>query len=391
MAGVLDHYATTRAGYDALARGDARGALEQFRRVTATGRAGAEAWLGEAEALERLGDPQNSRAAVEQALAAEPRHFRALIAKADLLTAAGEQRAASAYYSAALRNAPPPAQLDQRHRPLVARAQAACDRFARDYENHLQTALAQAGFDAAQSGSRFAHSLDLIMGRKKVFLQQPSHYYFPELPQVQFYDRALFPWLDDLEAATDDIAGEVREVIDRDADFLPYVERVADRPRPMNDSMTNNRDWAALFLWKNGEMVADNAARFPKTMKALESVPLCRIRGRTPSILFSRLRPGARIPPHHGYINTRLICHLPLIVPPGCGFRVGNDVRAWEKGKAWVFDDTIEHEAWNNSKETRVILIWEIWRPELTDAERGLVTALIEAMSTYGGAQPWTD
>jgi len=110
---------------------------------------------------------------------------------------------------------------------------------------------------------------------------------------------------------------------------------------------------------------------------------MARVRGRSPSILFSLLRPGARIPPHTGEMNTRLICHLPLIVPPDCSFRVGNDTRATVEGRAWVFDDTIEHEAWNGSDRTRVILLFEIWRPELTVEERGLVSAMFEAIDAY--------
>jgi aspartyl/asparaginyl beta-hydroxylase (cupin superfamily) len=77
-------------------------------------------------------------------------------------------------------------------------------------------------------------------------------------------------------------------------------------------------------------------------------------------------------------------------VPPGCGFRVGNDTREWVEGKAWLFDDTIEHEAWNRSDQTRVILLFEIWRPELTDDERRLVSAMFEAIDQHGGgATSW--
>jgi aspartyl/asparaginyl beta-hydroxylase (cupin superfamily) len=119
-------------------------------------------------------------------------------------------------------------------------------------------------------------------------------------------------------------------------------------------------------------------------MAALARAPLPHVRGRDPMVLFSVLKPGAHIPPHSGFLNSRLICHLPLIVPQGCRLRVGNDLREWEKGKAWVFDDSIEHEAWNPSRETRVILLFDIWRPELTDEERGLVAALLEAMDSFG-------
>jgi len=110
-----------------------------------------------------------------------------------------------------------------------------------------------------------------------------------------------------------------------------------------------------------------------------------RERNRSPSILYSLLRPGARIPPHTGEVNTRLICHLPLVVPDQCSFRVGNDTRVTVEGRAWVFDDTIEHEAWNGSDRTRVILLFEIWRPELTAAERALVSSMFEAIDAYGG------
>ena len=95
-----------------------------------------------------------------------------------------------------------------------------------------------------------------------------------------------------------------------------------------------------------------------------------------PTAMFSLLRPGARITPHNGMFNTRLICHLPLIVPPGCGFRVGNEIREWEVGKLIVFDDSIEHEAWNDSDRDRVVLIFDVWRPELSAQERLEVGAL---------------
>ena len=152
--------------------------------------------------------------------------------------------------------------------------------------------------------------------------------------------------------------------------------------------MLDNPDWGAFYLWKDGELVADNAARCPRTMRALESVPLCRVTNRSPSVLFSLLRPGAHIPAHNGMVNTRLIGHLPLIVPPGCRFRVGNETREWVEGKAWLFDDTIEHEAWNGSAETRVILLFEIWRPELSAEERALVDAMFAAIDAHSGQKP---
>ena len=104
--------------------------------------------------------------------------------------------------------------------------------------------------------------------------------------------------------------------------------------------------------------------------------------------MFSILDAHTRIPPHVGVNNARLIAHLPLIVPPGCGFRVGAETRQWEPGKAFVFDDTIEHEAWNTSDQPRAVLILDIWNPYLSPAERDMVSALTAGVGEFYGELP---
>ena len=91
-------------------------------------------------------------------------------------------------------------------------------------------------------------------------------------------------------------------------------------------------------------------------------------------------------------MNARLIGHLPLIVPAGCALRVGNETREWREDEVVLFDDTIEHEAWNTSAETRVVLLFDIWRPELSDTERNLVVAMLKTIDEFDGARrPWSD
>jgi aspartyl/asparaginyl beta-hydroxylase (cupin superfamily) len=107
--------------------------------------------------------------------------------------------------------------------------------------------------------------------------------------------------------------------------------------------------------------------------------------------MFSVLQPRTRIPPHTGVANTRLVVHLPLIVPEGCGFRVGSETRAWREGEAWVFDDTIEHEAWNDSDRPRTILICDVWNPRLSGAERDAITSVMNAMDRFSGTAPAAD
>lgn len=324
---------------------------------------------------------------IERVLAAEPRNVRALILKADHLANAGDARSASSYYMAALKAAGPAQQVGRELLPELQRARSMYEQYARQYQDYIVGQLTARGFDPATSSSRFAQSLDIVLGKKQIYLQQPRYYYFPALPQIQFYGREQFPWLAGLERETEAIAAELQAVMQQPAAFAPYVQDDRKRPPNQQSGMLNNPAWSAFYLWKNGEVVLENAARCPRTMQALQDVPLARVANRSPSILFSLLQPGAHIPPHNGLVNTRLICHLPLLVPGQCTFRVGNELRDWQKGNAWLFDDTIEHEAWNRSGETRVILLFDVWRPELSAEERALVVSLFEAIDAHGGGR----
>ena len=174
----------------------------------------------------------------------------------------------------------------------------------------------------------------------------------------------------------------MQALIDTRADqFSPYVAADADRSggTAPNAHLAGDASWSAYHLLKGGESVEGHADRFPATMVALEAVPMPRIAGRSPMALFSLLKPGAHIRPHHGLFNFRLICHLPLIVPEGCSLRVGNQHREWREGELLIFDDSMEHEAWNRSDRQRIILLFEIWRPDIDEADRQALTVLLEA------------
>ena len=387
----VDARALARSGMDALRRGDALRARESFERIVAAGLADVDTCLGLARACAELHDRTAARAAVDKALAIEPRNLRALILKGDQLASEGDQRAAASFYVAAIKASPPPHQLPADLRQELVRAQVACEQYAAEFEAYLRHRLNTQGFVDRPSSARFLRSFDILIGKRKVYYQQPQYYYFPELPQIQFYDRSDFPWLDKVEAATAQIRAELIEVLRDPKGITPYVQ--ADPRRPSYDptGMLNNPDWSAFYLWQAGKVVPENAARCPATMNALADAPLAAVPNRSPSVLFSLLRPGARIPPHTGFVNTRLICHLPLLVPPDCALRVGNETRTPVEGKAWLFDDTVEHEAWNLSDRIRAILLFEIWRPELSEEERALVTAMFEAIDAHSGAKAaWT-
>jgi aspartate beta-hydroxylase len=359
----------------------------------ATARPGdATAHLGLAYALVGERDTASAAAAVDRVLELEPRNLRALVLKGDLLQRSGDVRNATAYYQAAVRGAqaiqsapgaqPLPADLARE----VARADAACRHEAGQLESSLREKISSLAPGAASA--RFEQSLDILFGRRKIHVQEPRQFYFAELPQIQFYPRERFPWLDRVEAATSEIRDELKAVMRDERAFAPYVQSVPGRPKPPESTMLDNPGWSAFYLWKDGALVPENAARCPQTLAALDGAPLNRLPQRSPSILFSLLKPRTHIPPHNGLVNTRLICHLPLIVPEGCRFRVGNETRRWEEGKAWVFDDSIDHEAWNDSDQTRVILLFEIWRPELSQQEQALVQALFTSLDSQSGQKP---
>jgi aspartate beta-hydroxylase len=136
--------------------------------------------------------------------------------------------------------------------------------------------------------------------------------------------------------------------------------------------------WSMIPLIRNGRVVAEFAAECPRTMEAAAALELPRLSLISPSLYFSVLEPGGHIHTHSGITNARVIAHLPLVVPDGCAIRVGGEVRRWAEGKALVFDDVTPHEAWNRSDRTRVVLIADLWRPELSQKERAVVAELMD-------------
>src|SRR6266581_2295575 len=170
-------------GIEALRKGDARKARESFERVIAAGQADASAYLGLAYAFAGLEDHPAALAAVDRALALEPRNLRALILKADHLAAAGDARAASSFYRAAVDTAPPASQVPAELRNELGRAEAACERYAAQFAAFLRERLLARGLVERRSSRRFRDSLDIVTGGKRIYFQEPRQYFFPGLPR----------------------------------------------------------------------------------------------------------------------------------------------------------------------------------------------------------------
>ncbi len=314
----------------------------------------------------------------------------ALIAKADHRRDAGDNRAANAYYTAAIRLAAASPSANTETNNELARAHAAVTWLGETFKQHLLVALNDAGYPRARQHPRFRLSLDMMLGEaerppeRRQYPQLPQVHYYPGTDYLQFAVVTQYDWVPALEAQFPAMRQEALALLGDHAGFTPYMK--ADTKRPQGDfhGMLENPDWSTLYLWQNGAAVEENIERCPTIFKAvMDHVPLCYIGPRAPSVMLSLLRAGAKIPPHTGMLNSRLICHLPLVVPPGCGFRVGSETIEWTEGKVIAFDDSVEHEAWNNSIYDRLVLIFDIWRPELSTEEREQVTAMFAAVDNY--------
>jgi aspartyl/asparaginyl beta-hydroxylase (cupin superfamily) len=347
-------------------------------------------WLNLAGACRALGDVTAAFDAIEGALRVEPRSFLALLMKASLIERQQGSRQAGPAYGVALTQAPPPETLDPSTRRALEHARAV----HADYQDGLRRQLLDAASDAGGSGRsaegrRIGTFIEHLIGARRIYHQKPTSFFYPGLPSTEFYPREDFPWLDDIEAATPSILAELRAVMSDDAlaaRFGPYVDYPPGLPLDQWAELNQSPRWSAFFLFRDGEPVRGNADRCPATMTALARSPQPRVIRRSPSAMFSVLQPKTRIPPHTGVSNTRLVVHLPLILPGDCRFRVGNETRAWRMGEAWVFDDTIEHEAWNDSDRPRTLLIFDIWSPFLSPAERDLIARVTDAADAYNGA-----
>ena len=330
-------------------------------------------------------DPALAEADADARIAADKSDILATLAKADHRMLAEDWRAAGAWYGAVGRLAGQGVAISQGE---LLRARDAALWLEARYAEMLLSGLDRAGLTTGQRHPRFQLSLDIMLGRRtrepnfERFPQIPLTYYYPGTDYCQFADPSRYDWRFSLEAQTSAILAEANALLADHSTFTPYVEHSQVRPQGDVHGLLGNRDWSTWELTDKGEPIAERIARAPNTQAALAGVPLCRIVSRAPAPMFSLLRPRSRIPAHTGMINTRLICHLPLIVPPGCRFRVGDETREWQVGRMMAFDDTVEHEAWNDGGHDRLVLIFDVWRPEITEVERRQIDTLFRVVDS---------
>jgi aspartate beta-hydroxylase len=336
--------------------------------------------------LSRHGDQDTELAAICKDL---PSAFTSLLHLAARHEARGDRRAAVPAFLRAIKTAQlrglwfdnastPPAIL-----PLVLHAMEVAHRGRIElFHESIEPMVARYGKDEL---SRVGRALAMYLGLEPMVRadprQQPRFLYIPGLPIAPVFPRDALPFAAWYEARAPLIAGELRSVLDGGDGVQPFHYDVADDSR---HGLTAGGAWDAYFFYEDGAKSDAHHAACPQTSATLAQLPLDHVRDHGPEVCFSILRPGAHILPHRGVTNARAVLHLALEIPPDCALNlVGVQTVTWRAGTCFAFDDTYEHEAWNRSATTRVILLADIWNPYLRAAEREALAELVGAIGDF--------
>lgn len=372
-------------GVHAFKRGQLTEALQALQAAHTVAPHDPNVLLSISVVLREQGDSAGELSAIDAALTADPYFLAGLLAKANHLERHGRPKAATTVYRNALKVAP-----QEPHWPAALRSQLLHGRAQVE-----RVGIELAAFLAERIGTResaltpteaqrWREAGAILSGRSQPYPSVGSQLQVPRLPAIPFFERDAFDWVEALEARTDAITAELTAAMAQDqGEFKPYIAYQPGTPVNQWQELNHSRRWSSYFLWHNGQPLTEHLQRCPETAQALAAIDMADIGGLCPNAMFSALAPHTRIPPHHGETNARVIVHLPLVVPEHCLYRVGFEERRWKVGEVLIFDDSIEHEARNDSDELRVVLIFDVWNPLLSPGERDMVKVISAATREF--------
>jgi aspartate beta-hydroxylase len=377
------------AAWEALEREDFAAAAALYRELVAQAPQSIELQYNLAIALHADGQREQALGALDACLDLQPENLYVLLRRGMVCEELGREEEAGRAYLRALRLAETqdPARFPPDLRYALHQAQGTvCGQLDRAIDAALQPLRERHG---AAAIARLQKAADMFTGKLPFARNhpkwRPGFFYVPDLPVRRFFDRSEFAWAAEAEAATEAVREEMLAVLGQGEGFAPYVNHPEGSAAARTwQGINRNPSWSTFHLYRHGERVEANCARCPRTAALLDAIDLHRVPGYGPEAMFSVLRPRTRIPPHFGSVNGRLIVHLPLVVPPDCGaLRCDEEQRAWREGELMIFDDAFEHEAWNDSDSTRVVLIFDTWRPDLSAAEREAFGAILQTARRF--------
>ena len=384
--------AATRLARQAMTSGDAARALQLLKAATSADPGHATLPIDAAFAHLALQQPLQAMAVLEAAVRSHPGHAEAWLLLGEVREVDGDAAGAlKAWYQAVTRaqqaglwlgpQTTPAHQLDAVMHAIEVVRKGRRDLFFASFADVRERFGASELHRVERALTGYLGDWDATPPDAR---QRPKFLYFPGLPETPFLDPELQPWAARLRDAYPVIRDEALHVLAEDQSaFSDYVQLKGQAH--MADFVGGSGAapaWEAFFFYRRGKRFADNHRRCPYTSELLESIDLCRIADQTPEICFSLLKAGSHILPHFGVSNTRVVMHLPLVVPADCALHLlGIGERRWREGELLMFDDTFEHEAWNRSTEHRLILLMDCWNPHLRLPERLAVTQLIETIT----------
>lgn len=361
-------------------------AQDAFCRAIAIDGTAPELWMNLAKAQRLDGDDAGELASIEGALAIDQRHFMARVRKAELHERRGETGLATQEWSAVAQMGNGLAEGNPALGQILAHAQIYLAERGAEFSKAIFADIAKLRSEVDDTAARrFDAFVDTATKGRKIYHNECAGTFYPFLQPDEFFARSHFPWLETLEANTEAIRAELSALLDSGGNgFAPYVSMPPGTPENKWSELSDSNRWDACYIWKYGQRIDAIAEKCPTTVRVLDAISRFDAPGRGPTAFFSLLRPKTRIPPHTGVSNTRAIVHVPLIVPDGCRFRVGGETRSWVPGTAFAFDDTIEHEAVNDSDELRAVLIFDVWNPHINDEERILLRGFWRSADASG-------
>lgn len=221
---------------------------------------------------------------------------------------------------------------------------------------------------------RVEQSINILKGGPKPADADPrqiaTSLYFPGISAKPWHEPEDFAWVPIMEAAYAPIKAELLALIEKDLEFNPYQH-----PYTKEQGW---KGWDTFSLYRVNKWNEERCKHCPETVKAINSTP----RGLR-ECMFTKLHPGSHITPHSGGSNAVLTCHLGLVIPPGCEIRVDSEIRGWTEGKCLIFDDSYMHEVWHRGTETRMVILWDIWHPDLTPIEIEVLQLIFPIVDKY--------
>jgi aspartate beta-hydroxylase len=329
-------------------------------------------------ALQRLGANDEALACHDKALALAPNLSDALFLRGRALQALGRGAEAIRCYEAVLAQAPSNAQVQFWLATALHASGRTEEAFVR-YRNaasldprfaaHMQKALADDAQRHQASAQAGMQRLNLYIASFLTNHGAARMGHYPGLSSAPFHDVARLPGAQALEKNYEAIREEITNLAN--TDFQSEAE-----------GLKENGEWDVFLFYERGRKNDKNCARCPVITRLIESHNT--VRTQAGLLYVSKLNPGTQIKPHKGPTNVRLRCHLGIKIPDGdCGLTVGGETRRWQQGRCLVFDDSLEHEAWNRTPESRIVLIIDFWHPDLTAAE----IAYLEGLHRFASFQ----